>query len=283
MPVPARDTSTDAGHLRRCFRTTLAFIALLWLIKLAELALGLDLGHYGVYPRTLRGLAGIAVAPLIHGSLMHLVSNTLPLFILGMALLYGYPRSARIVIPVVYLGTGLAVWLFGREAWHIGASGLTFGALFFILTLGIVRWDTRSIVLAMVAFLLYGGMIWGVVPGDPSVSFESHLAGAVLGVVLALLLKNRDPAPPPKHYSWEDEEEQGDLGDTPDSLDDSGDHTVSVIHTCCLHRRRLALSSGAAFTCSGIAALRLLHAARKLRCPATCRSTCRHQPVTGNR
>jgi len=73
-----------------------------------------------------------------------------------------------------------------------------------------LRWDTRSIALAMVVFLLYGGMVWGVLPGDPSVSFESHLAGALLGVALAVWLKNRDPAPPPKRYSWEDEEEVSD-------------------------------------------------------------------------
>jgi len=200
------DPAADARRLRRCFSAILAFTAVLWLVKLVEVLFGLDLGHLGVYPRTLHGLAGIVFAPLIHGSLLHLFSNTLPVLILGTALLYGYPRSARVVIPVVYFGTGIAVWLFARSAWHIGASGLTFGVMFFILTIGILRWDTRSIALAMVVFLLYGGMIWGVVPGDPSVSFESHLAGAVLGVILAIVLKDRDPPPPTRHYSWEDED-----------------------------------------------------------------------------
>lgn len=181
------------------------FATLLWLIKLVELAAGLDLSRYGVYPGTLRGLSGVLLAPLIHGSLGHLFSNTLPLIILGTALLYGYPRSARIVLPTLYLGTGLGVWLFGRSAWHIGASGLTFGMMFFIATIGVLRWDTRSIALALVVFFLYGSMIWGIFPGDPAVSFESHLSGATLGVLLAVLLKNRDPAPPRRRYSWEDE------------------------------------------------------------------------------
>ncbi|UCE77630.1 MAG: rhomboid family intramembrane serine protease [Gammaproteobacteria bacterium] len=207
MADPTPDATADGRRLRHCFLLAVAFAGMLWVIKLLELALGLDLARFGVYPGTLRGLAGVFLAPMIHGSLAHLFSNTLPIVILGTALLYGYPRSAKVVIPVLYSGTGICVWLFARSAWHIGASGLTFGMMFFVFTIGVLRWDTRSIALALVVFLLYGGMIWGVFPGDPSVSFESHLAGALIGITLAVLLKNRDPAPPPKRYSWEDEEQ----------------------------------------------------------------------------
>jgi membrane associated rhomboid family serine protease len=209
--VRMADLTTDAEHdarrLRHCLLATLAFAAALWAIKLLELALDLDLARFGVYPGTLRGLTGVFFAPFIHGSLGHLFSNTLPMVILGTALLYGYPRSAKLVIPVLYFGTGVGVWLFARSAWHIGASGLTFGMMFFVFTSGVLRWDTRSIALALVVFLLYGSMIWGVFPGDPAVSFESHLAGALIGIALAVLLKNRDPVPPRKRYSWEDEED----------------------------------------------------------------------------
>ncbi|MCG6866087.1 MAG: rhomboid family intramembrane serine protease [Thiogranum sp.] len=210
MSAPLSDAAADARRLRRSFAASLGFTAVLWLIELVELGLHLDFTRYGVYPRTLHGFSGILLAPLIHGSLAHVFSNTLPIIILGTALLYGYPRAARLVLPVLYFGTGIGVWLFGRSAWHIGASGLIFGMMFFVATIGVLRWDTRSIALAMVVFLLYGGMVWGVLPGDPSVSFESHLAGALLGVALAVWLKNRDPAPPPKRYSWEDEEEVSD-------------------------------------------------------------------------
>lgn len=138
----------------------------------------------------------------------HLVSNTLPILVLGSALLYGYPKSARIVLPVLFLGTGLGVWLFGRESYHIGASGLAFGTMFFVFTIGALRWDRRAIALSSIVFFLYGGMVWGVFPGDPSISYESHLLGALLGVVLAVLLRKLDPEPAPKRYSWEDEEEE---------------------------------------------------------------------------
>jgi membrane associated rhomboid family serine protease len=108
---------------------------------------------------------------------------------------------------VVYAGSGLGVWLFARDASHIGASGLTFGMMFFVFTVGALRWDRRAIALSLIVFFLYGGMIWGIFPYDPQISYESHFFGAVIGVVLAVLLKNHDPAPPRKRYSWEEEGE----------------------------------------------------------------------------
>lgn len=198
----------DNARLRRAFVMAASFALILWVIKLIEAILGLDLVHYGVYPLRAIGLTGIAIAPLIHGSWSHLFSNTAPLVILGTALLYGYPRSAIIVIPVLYLGTGLGVWLFARSAYHIGASGLTFGMMFFIFTIGVLRWDKRAMILSMLVFFLYGSMIWGIFPTKPGISFESHFFGAVIGVALAMLLKNHDPAPPPKKFSWEDEADE---------------------------------------------------------------------------
>jgi membrane associated rhomboid family serine protease len=205
---PQIDTlKSDNVRLRRAFILSASFVLLLWIIKLVEILFGLDLVQYGVYPLRFSGLAGILTAPLIHGSLSHLFSNTAPLLILGTALLYGYPRSANIVIPVLYLGAGLGVWLFARSAYHIGASGLSFGMMFFIFTIGILRWDKRAIVLSMVVFFLYGSMIWGIFPGRPGVSFESHFFGAAIGIALAVVLKHRDPIPEPKKYSWEEETE----------------------------------------------------------------------------
>lgn len=203
-PGQAPDVREDARRLRRVFLLSLAFTAALWWVKMLEALVPIDLIEYGVYPRTLTGLLGILTAPFVHGSLAHLISNTLPIVILGTALLYGYPQSARLVIPVLLVGSGLGVWLFGRESYHVGASGLATGVLFFILTIGVLRWDRRAIGLSLAVFFLYGGMIWGVFPGEPGISYESHLAGAVIGVALAFLLRNRDPAPL-KRYSWEDE------------------------------------------------------------------------------
>ncbi len=212
-PTATPDIADDRRRLRRAFVIVLEFTALLWLVKLAELIFGWDFSTFGVYPRHWIGLRGILLAPLIHGSVGHLAANSGSVIVLGMALLYGYPKAARAAVPGLYFGSGLGVWLFAREAYHIGASGVSFGMLSFIFTMGVLRWDRRAIALSLLVFFLYGGMLWGILPTSPGISFESHLSGAVVGIVLAFLLKDRDPPPPQKHYSWEDEEDDDWIGD----------------------------------------------------------------------
>ena len=207
------DPADDSQQLKKAFKIAAAFTALLWLLKGIEAVLGVSFIRYGIFPGQLHGLAGILLAPLIHSSLTHLFANTAPLLVLGTALLYGYPKSARIVLPAVYLCTGLGVWLFARPAIHIGVSGLTFGLMFFIFVIGILRWEQRAITLSMIVFFLYGGMIWGIFPATPNISFESHFFGALIGTALAVLLRNYDPRPPEKHYSWEDEDENDEPGE----------------------------------------------------------------------
>jgi len=180
-----------------------AFAILLWLVKIAESMTGVALPEYGIHPGTASGLLGILTAPLIHGSPEHLLANTLPIVILGTALLYGYPKAARVVLPVLFLGTGLGVWLIGRPSYHVGASGIIFGLMFFVFVSGVLRWDRRAIGLASAAFFLYGGMVWEVLPVRPQISYEAHLSGAILGIVLAFLLRTLDPPRAPKRYSWE--------------------------------------------------------------------------------
>jgi membrane associated rhomboid family serine protease len=197
----------DTRRFKNAARLAAAFVVVLWIIKLVEFASGSDFRHFGNLPRTPEGLSGLLLGPLIHGSWSHLISNTAPLLVLGTALLYGYPRAARLALPVIYFGSGIGVWLFARSSYHIGASGLTFGMMFFVFTLGAIRWDRRAIALAMIVFLLYGGMVWGIFPNDPRISFESHFFGAVIGVALAFVARRWDPPAPEKRYSWEDEDD----------------------------------------------------------------------------
>src|SRR3990172_7469653 len=112
-------SENDTRKLRRSFFIAAFFATVLWLIKLVDITFDLKLAQYGVYPLRASGLSGILWAPLIHGSLSHVFANTLPIIILCTALLFGYPRSAKIVIPIIYLGTGVGVWLFARNAYHI--------------------------------------------------------------------------------------------------------------------------------------------------------------------
>jgi membrane associated rhomboid family serine protease len=196
--------------LRKAFKIPLLFVAALWVIHIVSTILGLDLYQYGILPRETIGLRGILFAPLIHGSFSHLFSNTLPLLVLGTALILGYPRASKLVIPAIYFGSGLAVWLFARSSFHIGASGITFGLMSFVFVVGALRWDPKAIALSCLVFFLYGGMIWGVLPIDPRISFESHLFGAIIGIVCAFIFRNYDKKPPVKRYDWEGESEEDD-------------------------------------------------------------------------
>ena len=186
------------------------FVGLLWFIHITSVLFGLELIHFGVYPGALTGFKGILFAPLIHGSFAHVFSNTLPLLVMGTAMLLGYPRSSKFVFPVVYFGVGLLVWLFGRESFHVGASGINFGLLAFVFVIGALRWDKKAIALSCLVFFMYGSMIWGILPTEPGVSFESHFFGAAIGALCAIIFRNVDAKPPEKHYDWEDEPEEPD-------------------------------------------------------------------------
>ena len=185
----------------------LSAIILLWLIKGLQIAFSWDLGVYGVYPRELDGLLGILFAPIIHGSFEHLFSNTMALFVLVTALFYEYPKSAKYTLLIVYFGSGLGVWLFARESYHYGASGLTHGLMFFLFLIGVLRRDKPAMALSLIVFFLYGSMVWGILPTEEEISFETHLFGALMGIICAIIFRNKDPKPPEKKYSWEQDED----------------------------------------------------------------------------
>ena len=214
-PHNLADPRQDRAQLKRAFSIVATFTVLLWLIKIIETVSGASLYRYGIYPGQLSGLTGILWAPLIHSSITHLFTNTAPLLILGTALLYGYPRSAKIAIPVIYIGTGLCVWLFARQTYHIGASGLTFGFMFFVFTIGAIRWDRRAIALSMIVFFLYGSMIWGIFPSDSGISYETHLFASLFGIIMAVILRDHDPYLPEKEYSWQRDDDDEDTDDAP--------------------------------------------------------------------
>ena len=202
------------SRYRQSLLITAAFIAGLWAIELLDRSFDLQLYRFGVYPQTAGGLTGILLAPLIHGSWYHLVSNSFALLLLGTALLYGYPRAAKPVLALIYIGSGSGVWLFARHSYHFGVSGLTHGVMFFIFTTGILRRDKLSIALALIVFLLYGNMVWSIFPQEPGISYESHFFGTITGILAAFLFRDRDPALPVKTYDWEGEETNSEADDT---------------------------------------------------------------------
>lgn len=164
----------------------------MWLMFSLEAYYGWPLSVFGIIPRTLPGLIGIVTSPLLHGNIFHLLSNTVPMLFLGSVLYFFYPRLAPTVFFRAYFWTNLLVWLFARpNSIHIGASGIVYALAFFLIFFGIFYRDFRSLIITVVVFMLYGGVFYGILPGDPHVSWESHFAGALVGIGSALTLSRK--------------------------------------------------------------------------------------------
>jgi membrane associated rhomboid family serine protease len=183
------------------------FVFVMWLVKIIEVLFDLDLSNFGIYPLSLEGLPGILFSPFIHANFGHLFNNSLPLFFLGTALFYFYSEIAIKVSLWTYFLTGILVWLAGRNAWHIGASGLIYGFASFLFFSGIIRKYFRLVALSLLIVFLYGSMVWGIFPNIyREVSWESHMLGFISGIVLAVWYRKEGPQAPV--YDWMEEEEE---------------------------------------------------------------------------
>jgi membrane associated rhomboid family serine protease len=192
-----------------------AFVAILWIVEIVEQVGGYNFVHLGVYPHHLKGLPGILFSPFIHDDFGHLISNSVPVFILSAMLIYFYRRISYRIFIQMYLLAGICVWIAGRESWHIGASGVVYALAAFHFVSGIIRNDVRLLTLSVVVVFLYGGLIWGMLPIRPEISWEGHLWGAVSGVVFAFYYRKYGIR---RHkFDWEDEEEDDDELDSEQS------------------------------------------------------------------
>jgi membrane associated rhomboid family serine protease len=191
------------------------FVVFLWAIHFFQVFTDMDFGTYGVYPREVFGLRGIMFAPLIHDDLRHLISNSAPIFLLAALILYFYRRVAVRSMAMIYFITGLAVWLFARKVFHIGASGVVYGFISFVFWTGIFRRSLKSIVLSLIVTFLYSGYFLGILPNQEGISWESHLMGGLAGIFTAYWYKEEIEADEEKQPSpWE-----GDSTDTKYFLD----------------------------------------------------------------
>src|SRR5437870_1517891 len=165
----------------------LGCVALLWGIECMNALLNHRLNRWGILPRTLTGLVGIPLSPFLHGSFAHLILNTVPLVTLGSFVAFYGTRIFLTVSLWIMLLSGAALWLLGRSAYHVGASSVLFGYFGYLVARG---WYERSVTALLVALLtlgLYGGMVWGVLPTRPYISWEGHLFGLLAGVLVARL------------------------------------------------------------------------------------------------
>ena len=164
------------------------FIGLLWLIELYNNGTAGSLSQWGVLPRSEIGLRGIPFWTFLHASSAHLLTNSLPLAMLGwFVLLRGFKDFLLVTVGVTVIA-GSLLWLFGRPAIHLGSSGLIFGYFGFLVALGWYEHSFKSWFFAVLTILLYGGIIWGVLPQKTHVSWEGHLFGLIAGLICARLL-----------------------------------------------------------------------------------------------
>lgn len=198
-------------ELKSIFRSLLfpfVFTVLMWVVKIFEVETGIDLSFLGIYPLQLKGIPGIFASPFIHGDWSHLYANTFPFLILSSCIFYFYREIAFKVFFLIWGITGLWVWFWGREAFHIGSSGLVYGFAAFVFLSGILRRDKRLVAISFLVTFIYGSLIWGLFPElfpEKNISWESHLMGLIAGIVLAFYFRREGPQK--KEYQWDEEEE----------------------------------------------------------------------------
>jgi membrane associated rhomboid family serine protease len=161
----------------------------MWVVHIYKYATNSPMSHWGIFPREWDGLIGIVTAPFIHGSWEHLISNSVPLFVTTTIIYFFYKRVALPSFFLIYLLTGALVWIFGRSVYHIGASGIVYGLISFIFGSGLFRRNIKSIILALIVTVLYSGYLNGVLPLKEGISWESHLLGGIVGLLVAWLMK----------------------------------------------------------------------------------------------
>jgi membrane associated rhomboid family serine protease len=211
MSHTGADMKTESALFRKRILLSMllpgVFVFIMWLVKIIEVLFDLDLSNLGIFPLSVKGLPGIIFSPLIHSDFGHLFNNSLPLFFLGTALFYFYSEIAVRVSLWTYFLTGFFVWLAGRTAWHIGASGLIYGFASFLFFSGLIRKYFRLIALSLLIVFLYGSMVWGIFPDVyRNVSWESHMLGFISGIILAVNYRKEGPQEPV--YEWLDEDEE---------------------------------------------------------------------------
>lgn len=173
----------------------LVLLLSIWAIFVLNVILPIDFNQYGIRPRTLSGIFGVFLSPFLHGNLPHIISNSIPLFVLTLVLLVFYEKQALGTILGIILLGGLLVWLladfFTGYTVHIGASGLIYGLVAFLILSGIFQRSFKSLLISIVVFLVYGGIFYYILPHRPNISWEGHLFGALAGCFMAYAYRNR--------------------------------------------------------------------------------------------
>lgn len=185
------DPSAIASEFKSHVLILGGLVGLMWLIQIADSFLPGTASVYGIIPRTSLGVRGIFFSPFLHGSYQHLISNTIPFIMLGWFVMLRSVKEFFAVSTIVLFASGIGVWLFGSPGIHIGASGVIFGYFGFLVSRAYFERSALSIALSLTVGLLYGSLIWGVLPNQMQISWEGHLFGFIGGILAAKWLSRK--------------------------------------------------------------------------------------------
>lgn len=189
IPTVDHSLEEDGRSFKSSFRVALLMVATIWVIHIVQVIFNIELAQWGIYPRRWFGFAGIFTAPLIHGDFAHLFSNSAPILAMVTVIWYFFRRVAWKSFFFIYFLTGFAVWAFGRSVFHIGASGVVYGLVMFVMGNGIFRRNPKSIILSLIVVFFYSGMFVGILPNQEGISWESHLLGGIVGFLASFFYK----------------------------------------------------------------------------------------------
>ncbi|MCX7953824.1 MAG: rhomboid family intramembrane serine protease [Bacteroidales bacterium] len=167
------------------------FLITMWSIFLLSSFFNVDIVKLGLYPLKSKGLIGIITSHFIHVEFNHIISNTVPLIVLGTLLFYFYPEVALKVLLILLIIPNIIVWFIGRPSYHIGSSGLIYGLVSYMFFCGVFTGNKSLLSISLLVIFLYGSIIWAIFPIDYKISWESHLAGFITGMVLSAIFKDK--------------------------------------------------------------------------------------------
>jgi membrane associated rhomboid family serine protease len=205
----SKSKSHPFGSTAETFLYPALLLVVMWFVFWGDHILDIDFYKYGVLPRTVEGLKGIVFMPLIHSKtdFAHILNNSAPTALLLGALIFFYRDISLKIFLLSWLMTGLLVWIYAENqgSFHIGMSGIIYALASFLFTSGVIRKYLPLQAISLFVAFLYGGMIWGILPMQQKISWEGHLMGLIIGIVLAFIYKREGPIGPKFQYEIEKE------------------------------------------------------------------------------
>ncbi len=204
-------TKKDSTQLEYAIKIPSILLIIIWGVKIFEIVTQISLANWGILPRNFEGLRGIFFMPFIHGDIAHAAHNSIPLFVLSAMLIYFYKKTSWFILVVGTLLTGLLTWMIASKAYHIGASGVVYMLASYIFFSGVFRRNIKLMAISLLVSFLYGSMVWGIFPFEfaiqERISWEGHLAGAIVGLFMAYRFR-KIQVEPKRKYSWDYETEK---------------------------------------------------------------------------